>query len=73
MNPHVWAVQNMYGKGGQRVCKAELWPLKIDPYFKSEKTTLGGVTKSWAVTILSLKQNPPERMFELELELKLSR
>ena len=39
VNPHVKKVQNMYGKGGQRVSKAELRPLKVDPYFKitSEK------------------------------------
>ena len=37
VNPHVQTVQNMYGKGGKRVCKAELRPLKVDPYFKREK------------------------------------
>ena len=49
VNPHVQTVQNMYGK--------------VDPYFKREKNTLGGVPKSWAVTILTLEQNPPKRIF----------
>ena len=59
----VQTVQNMYGKGGQRVCKAELRPPEVDPYFERKKITLGGVTKSWGVTILTLEQNPPERKF----------
>ena len=34
VNPHVQTVQNMFGKGGYRVYKAELRPPKVDPYFK---------------------------------------
>ena len=44
--PLVQTVQNMHGKGGERVCKAELRPLKVDPYFERKKITLGGVTKN---------------------------
>ena len=46
VNPHVQTVQNMYGKGGQRVCKAELRPPEVDPYFERKKITLGGVAKT---------------------------
>ena len=53
----------MYGKGGKGVCKAELRPPEVDPYFEREKITLGGVAKSSGVTILTLEQNPPERKF----------
>ena len=53
----------MYGKGGWRVSKAELRPPEVDPYFERKKIALGGVTKSPAVTILTLEQNPPERKF----------
>ena len=60
---HVQMVQNMYGKGGWGVCKAELRPSEVDPYFGRKKITLGGVGKSPAVTILTLEQNPPERKF----------
>ena len=38
LNPHVQTVQNMYGKGGQRVCKAELRPPEVDPYFERKKS-----------------------------------
>ena len=51
-----------------RVCKAELWPLIVDPYFEREKNSLGGVMKSWAVLILTLKPNPPEKMFEMYIK-----
>ena len=34
---HVQTVQNMYGKGGQRVSKAELRPPENDPYFEEKK------------------------------------
>ena len=37
MNPYVHTIQNMYDKGGERVSKAELWPLKVDPYFEPKK------------------------------------
>ena len=40
---HVQTVQNMYGKGGQRVCKAELRPPEVDPYFERKKIGLDGV------------------------------
>ena len=63
MNPHVQMVQNMYGKGGWGVCKAELQPSEVDPYFGRKKISLGGVAKSPAITILTLEQNPPERKF----------
>ena len=46
VNPHVQTVQNMYGKGGKRVCKAELRPPEVDPYFERKKISLGGVTKN---------------------------
>ena len=60
---YVQTVQNMYGKGGWRVSKAELRPPEVDPYFERKKIALGGVTKSPAVTILTLERNPPERKF----------
>ena len=63
VNPYAQRVQNMYGKGGQRVSKAKLRPPEVDPYFERKKITLGGVAKSPAVTILTLEQNPPERIF----------
>ena len=44
VNPHVQTVQNMYGKGGQRVCKAELLPPEVDPYFE-RKNRLGRCCK----------------------------
>ena len=56
-------VQNMYGKGGQRVCKADLRPPEVDPYFERKKISLGGVTKNYQATILIVEQNPPERKF----------
>ena len=62
-NPHVQMVQNMYDKGGQGVCKAELRPPEVDPYFERKKIALGGVTKSLQAAILTLEQNPPERKF----------
>ena len=66
VNPNVQTVQNMYGKGGKRVCKAKLWPLKVDPYFKREKNSRGGVPKSLQPgdqsAIWTLEPNPPERM-----------
>ena len=52
-----------------RICMAkvgresELRPPEVDPYFERKKIALGGVTKSPAVTILTLEQNPPERNF----------
>ena len=63
LNPHVVRGQNMYGKGGKGVCKAELRPAEVDPYFERKKIALGGVAKSPAVTILILERNPPERKF----------
>ena len=39
VNPHVQTVQNMYGKGGERDSKAELWQLKGDPYLEKRKKT----------------------------------
>ena len=45
-NPHVQKIQNVYGKGGQRVSKAELQTAKVDPYFERKKDTFGGVPKS---------------------------
>ena len=44
---HVQTVQNMYGKGGWGVCKAELRPPEVDPYFERKKISLGGVTKNY--------------------------
>ena len=38
VNPHVQTVQNMYGKGGCRVPKAELRPPEVDPYFEKKKS-----------------------------------
>ena len=32
LNPHVQRVQNMHGKGGYRVSKAELRTVEVDPY-----------------------------------------
>ena len=61
--PHVQTVQNMYRKGGQRVCKVELLGAKVDPYFERKKITLGGVAKTWQAAILTLERNPPERKF----------
>ena len=63
LNPHVQTDQNLYDKGGQRVSKAELWPLKVDPYFERKKIPLGDVAKTWLAAILTLEQNPPERIF----------
>ena len=40
-------------------------PLKVDPYFKREKNSLGDVTKTWPAAILTPEPNPPERMFEM--------
>ena len=34
VNPYVQRVQNMYGKGGVVVSKAELKPDEVDPHFK---------------------------------------
>ena len=34
VNPHVQRVQNMYGKGGLRVFKVELWAAEVDPLFE---------------------------------------
>ena len=34
LNPHVQAVQNMYGKGVSGVFKAELRAAEVDPRFK---------------------------------------
>ena len=34
VNPHVQTVQNMYGKGVQRVLKAEFRAAQVDPRFK---------------------------------------
>ena len=64
MNPHVETVRNMYGKGGKRGSKAELRTPEVGPYFKKKKNTLCGVTKNLPAAILTLEQNPPERMFE---------
>ena len=36
VNPYFQRVENMYGKGGKRVYKAELWPPKVDPYFEKK-------------------------------------
>ena len=44
---HVQTVQNMYGKGGWGVCKAELQPPEVDPYFERKKISLGGVPKNY--------------------------
>ena len=63
MNSHVQTVQNMYSKGGKRVCKAELRLAKVDPYFERKKKPKKGAPKSPAVTILILEPNPPERKF----------
>ena len=63
VNPHVQTVQNMYGKGGQRVSKAELRPPEVGPYFERKKISLGGVTKNYQATILIVERNPPERKF----------
>ena len=63
MNLHVRTVQKLYGKGGKRVCKAELRPPEVDPYFERKKIGLDGVAKTWQATILTLEQNPPERKF----------
>ena len=38
MNPRVQVVQNMYGKGGKGVCKADLQPPEVDPYFERKKS-----------------------------------
>ena len=53
----------MYGEGGQGVCKAELRPAEVDPYFERKKIGLDGVAKTWQAAILTLEQNPPERKF----------
>ena len=37
VNPYFQRVENMYGKGGKRVYKAELRPPKVDPYFEKKK------------------------------------
>ena len=50
MNPYFQRVENMYGKGGKRVYKAELRPPKVDPYFE-KKNTLGGVGIADTATI----------------------
>ena len=55
VNPHVQTTQNMYGKGGWRVCKAELWLLKVDPYFKREKNMFSGVRQNYLATKFNTK------------------
>ena len=51
-------------KGGGEFLKMSYGrPLKVEPYFKREKNTLGGAPQSWSATILTLEQNPPERKF----------
>ena len=55
---HVQMVQNMYGKGGWGVCKAELRPPEVDPYFKREKNTLGGVGIADTATIFKNQPSP---------------
>ena len=72
VNPHVQTVQNMYSKGGERVCKAELRPVKVDPYSERKKT-FGGVAKTWLAAILTLEQNPPERIFLMYIKISLQR
>ena len=52
--------------------KSELRTAKIDPYFE-KKIIFGGVAKTWEVTILTLEQNPPERMFEMNINNSLER
>ena len=46
VNPHVQKIQNMYGKGGKRVSKAELQTAKVDPYFERKKTPLAVFQKA---------------------------
>ena len=38
------------------------------PLFQERKNTLGGVTKTWPAAILTLEQNPPERMFKMYIK-----
>ena len=45
--------------------KVELRAAEVDPYFEREKIALGGVAKSLQAAILTLKPNPPEKMFEM--------
>ena len=45
-----WSLQaRLAGSHGfyNRVCKAELRPPEVDPYFERKKITLGGVTKNY--------------------------
>ena len=45
--------------------EAKLPPPKVGPYFKREKNTLGSVTETLPAAVLTLEQNPPERMFKI--------
>ena len=54
-------------KGGRESLRPSYSLLKLTLILR-EKNTLGGVTKSWAVTILTLEQNPPERIFLMTLK-----
>ena len=52
---------------------AELRPPIVEHYFKRGKNTSGGATKTWPAAILTLEQNPPERMFKKYIKKILSR
>ena len=63
----------MEGHFSKWVCKAELRTDNVDPYFDREKNTLGGVMQNEPAAILVLEQNPPERMFEMNIKNPLRR
>ena len=50
-------------KGGRESARPSYGSPKLTLISREKKIALGGVTKSPAVTILTLEQNPPERNF----------
>ena len=58
-------------KGGRESARPSYGRSKLT-LISREKITLGSVAKSWAVTILTLEQNPPERIFLIYIK-KFSR
>ena len=51
-------------KGGRESARPSYGRPKLT-LISIEKITLGGVTKSWAVTILTLERNPPEKKLKV--------
>ena len=58
---HVQSFQNMHGKGGLGVFKAELRPAEVDPRLKKKKKLGCGVKKNYWASEKKFMLNPPER------------